>query len=169
MGLWARRAEFSYQSHSSARRDGGMEGVSYSRLKDNAPGNLSQPAGVALSASVGRGSGVLSPDRCALASGFRSLSCGEALVCTGRISTKSSRVTLTKGLSGLGLVSLSFKIGRTITTSLVAHMVRNLPQCKQPGFHPWVRKIPWRREQQPTSVFLPGESHGQRILADYSP
>ena len=27
----------------------------------------------------------------------------------------------------------------------------------------------WRRKQQPTSVFLPGESQGQRSLADYSP
>ena len=27
---------------------------------------------------------------------------------------------------------------------------------------PWVRKIPWRRTWQPTPVFLPGESHGQR-------
>ena len=27
----------------------------------------------------------------------------------------------------------------------------------------------WRRKWQPTSVFLPGESHGQRSLADYSP
>ena len=28
----------------------------------------------------------------------------------------------------------------------------------------WVRKIPWRRERQPTPVFLPGESRGQRSL-----
>ena len=34
-------------------------------------------------------------------------------------------------------------------------------QCGRPGFNPWVRKIPWRREWQPTPVFLPGESHGQ--------
>ena len=27
----------------------------------------------------------------------------------------------------------------------------------------------WRREWQPTPVFLPGESHGQRSLAGYSP
>ena len=33
----------------------------------------------------------------------------------------------------------------------------------------WVRKIPWRRKWQPTPVFLPGESHGQRSLVDYSP
>ena len=32
-----------------------------------------------------------------------------------------------------------------------------------------VRKIPWRREWLPTAVFLPGEFHGQRNLAGYSP
>ena len=36
----------------------------------------------------------------------------------------------------------------------------------QPGFDPWVGKIPWRREGLPTPVFLPGEFHGQR---GYSP
>ena len=35
------------------------------------------------------------------------------------------------------------------------------------GSIPGVRKIPWRRKWQPTPVFLPGESHGQRGLADY--
>ena len=34
-------------------------------------------------------------------------------------------------------------------------------QCRDPG-DPWVGKMPWRREWQPTPVFLPGESHGQR-------
>ena len=33
----------------------------------------------------------------------------------------------------------------------------------------WIRKIPWRREWQPTPVFLPEEFHGQRCLASYSP
>ena len=46
---------------------------------------------------------------------------------------------------------------------------RNCLQSRRPGFYPWVRKIPWRREWQPTPVFLPGESHGQRSLAGYSP
>ena len=32
----------------------------------------------------------------------------------------------------------------------------------------WVGKIPWRREKLLTPVFLPGEFHGQRSLADYS-
>ena len=39
-------------------------------------------------------------------------------------------------------------------------------RCKRCGFGPWVRKIPWRRKWQHTPVFLPGESHGQRSLAD---
>ena len=30
-------------------------------------------------------------------------------------------------------------------------------RCKRLEFDPWVRKIPWRRAQQPTLVFLPGE------------
>ena len=38
-----------------------------------------------------------------------------------------------------------------------------------PGFDPWVGKISWKREWLPTPVFLPGESHGQRSLAGYSP
>ena len=36
-------------------------------------------------------------------------------------------------------------------------------------FDPWVGKISWRREGQPTPVFLPGEFHGQRSLVGYSP
>ena len=54
--------------------------------------------------------------------------------------------------------------------SLVAQMVKNpLVICGKPGFDPWVWKIPWRRAWQPTPVFLPGESHGQRSLAGYGP
>ena len=40
---------------------------------------------------------------------------------------------------------------------------------KRCGFHPWDGNIPWRRAQQPTPVFLPEESQGQRHLAGYSP
>ena len=36
-------------------------------------------------------------------------------------------------------------------------------------FDPWVKKMPWRRKWQPTPVFLPGKSHGQKSLAGYSP
>ena len=37
-------------------------------------------------------------------------------------------------------------------------------QVRSPG-----REDPWRRTRQPTPVFLPGESQGQRSLAGYSP
>ena len=40
-------------------------------------------------------------------------------------------------------------------------------RCKRGEFNPWVGKIPCRRAWQPTPVFLPGESHGQRSLAGY--
>ena len=53
--------------------------------------------------------------------------------------------------------------------SPVAQTVKNLPAMRRPGFHSWVGKIPLRRAWQPTPVFLPGESHGQRSLAGYSP
>ena len=45
-------------------------------------------------------------------------------------------------------------------------------QCRRRrrcGFSPWVEKILWRRKWQPTSLFLPGKSHGQRRLVGYSP
>ena len=47
----------------------------------------------------------------------------------------------------------------THTLLLVAQMVENLPAVQET----------WRREWQPTPVFLPGEFHGQRRLAGYSP
>ena len=42
-------------------------------------------------------------------------------------------------------------------------------QRRRPGFSPWVGKTPWRRERLLTPVFSPGEPHGQRSLAGYSP
>ena len=47
-------------------------------------------------------------------------------------------------------------------------MVKNLPAVQETS-DPWVGKIPWRRKWQTTPVFLPGEFHGQRNLAGYSP
>ena len=54
-------------------------------------------------------------------------------------------------------------------TSLVAQTVKNLPVMRETQVQSWVGKMPWRREWQPTLVFLPGESHGQTSLAGYSP
>ena len=50
-------------------------------------------------------------------------------------------------------------------------MVKNPFAMRETGrleFDPWVGKIPWRRAWQPTPLFLPGESHGQRSLVGYS-
>ena len=49
-------------------------------------------------------------------------------------------------------------------------MVKNLPSMPET----WVRSLgqedkPWKREWQPTPVFLPGEFHGQRSLVGCSP
>ena len=41
-------------------------------------------------------------------------------------------------------------------------------KCRRHRFSTWVWKIPWRRKWQPTPVFLPRKSHGQRSLAGYS-
>ena len=43
---------------------------------------------------------------------------------------------------------------------------RRLKRCE---FDPWVGRIPRRRAQQPTPVFLPREPCGQRTLAGYHP
>ena len=53
--------------------------------------------------------------------------------------------------------------------SLEAQMVKNRLQCGRPWFDPLVGKISWRRERLFTAAFLPGEFHGQRSLAGYSP
>ena len=45
----------------------------------------------------------------------------------------------------------------------------NARDVKRCGFNPWVGKILQRRAWQPTPVFLPRESHGQRSLEGYSP
>ena len=50
--------------------------------------------------------------------------------------------------------------------------VKNLPANEgdtwDSRFDPWVGKIPWRREWQPTPVFLPGKLHGQGSLESCS-
>ena len=48
------------------------------------------------------------------------------------------------------------------------HLSPYIPNCLQfrrPKFHPWVGKIPCRREWLPSPVFLPGEFHRQKSLA----
>ena len=71
-----------------------------------------------------------------------------------------------QGLPGTDVCSPDCQNGKA---SLMAQWQRtHLPMQKT-----WVRslggKIPWRRKWQPTPVFLPGESHGQRSLVGCSP
>ena len=57
-------------------------------------------------------------------------------------------------------------------SQVVLMVEKSACQCrrhKRCGFDPWVWKSPWRRAWQPTPVFLPKESHEQRILEGYSP
>ena len=48
-------------------------------------------------------------------------------------------------------------------------MVKNLPAMQETGFDPGVGTVCWRREQQPTPVYLPGKSSAQRRLVGCSP
>ena len=57
----------------------------------------------------------------------------------------------------------AFPSGSVVRTHLQCRSLRRY------GLDPWVTKIPWRRAWQPTPVFLPGESHGQRSLVGYNP
>ena len=48
-------------------------------------------------------------------------------------------------------------------------MVKNLPVMQKTQVRSLGQEDPWRRKWQPTPVFLPGESHGERSLVGYSP
>ena len=89
----------------------------------------------------------------------RFLKCEVSLITAPNLMTIMGIVQMT--LAG----SLACKQGFLLLfNTLVAQMVKNPPACRRPGFDPWVGKIPWRRAREPTPVFLPGESHGQRSL-----
>ena len=59
--------------------------------------------------------------------------------------------------------------GLQLWTGYTAMKLRHLLLGRKAMTNLWVGKIPWRRKWQPTPVLLPGESHGQRSPADYSP
>ena len=79
-------------------------------------------------------------------------------------------------VSGSGLFSLPAKklaifsrVSAPFYIPPSSSVVKNPPAMEETPFDPWVRKIPWRRDRLPAPVFLPGESHGLRNLAGYSP
>ena len=51
-----------------------------------------------------------------------------------------------------------------MTQNKLAQMIKNLSTIKE---IPGLGRFHWRREWQPTLVFLPGEFHGQRSLVSY--
>ena len=60
--------------------------------------------------------------------------------------------------------NLWLKVWADIGLSCLLNGKESSCQCRRPGFHPWVGKIPWRRKWQATPVFLPGKFHKQRSL-----
>ena len=64
-------------------------------------------------------------------------------------------------------LSLSFNIGGFPGGASSKEPTCQCRRCKRRGLDPWVVKTPWRRAWQPTLVFLPRESYGQRSLGYY--
>ena len=60
------------------------------------------------------------------------------------------------------------RLSSSSSSSSSSHRHRRRCDCSH-RFDPWVEKIPWKRKWQPTPVFLPGKSQGQRSLVGYSP
>ena len=58
----------------------------------------------------------------------------------------------------------SYKVRHSSSTEQQSIMHIIGLQCRRCGFYPWVEKILWKSELQPTPIFLPGESHGHRNL-----
>ena len=127
--------------------------------------------------------------RCGLISSVQSLSCVR-LFATPWIAAHQASLSITNSRSSLRLTSIesvmpSSHLGSPFTKNLITYLLSaqsgfpggaggKEPTCqcrrhKRYGFGPWVWRIPSRRAWQPTSVFLPGESLGQRSLAGYSP
>ena len=53
--------------------------------------------------------------------------------------------------------------------SLVAQMVKNLPVMQETWVSSLVQEDALEKGMKPSPIFLPGEFHGQRNLAGYSP
>ena len=62
-----------------------------------------------------------------------------------------------------------YKLALVYQGFLNGSVVKNLPTKLEVRVVPWVGKNPCSRKWEPTPVFLPGKSHGQRSLVGYSP
>ena len=66
-------------------------------------------------------------------------------------------------------MQLIYILAQAFGASLVAQLVKNLPEMQETPVRFLGQEGPWRRKSQPTLVFWPGEVHVQRSLAGYSP
>ena len=66
---------------------------------------------------------------------------------------------------------LFFKLLLSLSSSasLVAQVVKNLPSMQETWVQSLALEDPLKEEMATTPIFLPGEFHGQRSLAGYSP
>ena len=71
------------------------------------------------------------------------------------LKTQKTNIWLSKG-KDKGEINQEYGINRYI----LLNWQRICRQCRRPQFNSWVGKSPWRREWQPTPVFLSGEFHG---------
>ena len=93
--------------------------------------------------------------------------------------TPGCKYSSTSGLSPRGHLELKQKFSSQFPSLRKGTLNQGFPgwfsgkesacQCRRQRFDPWVRKISWRRKWQPTPVYLPGKSQGQRSLVGYSP
>ena len=67
-----------------------------------------------------------------------------------------------------GILCFIFYNYGIISQGLVAQIVKDRPAMQETQVQSLVRKTPWGRKRQATSVFLPGEFHGHRNLVGYS-
>ena len=100
------------------------------------------------------------------------------LPCGGPLHSLGPRITLSKvkalftSLENIAELGPERVCRLPSWASLMTQREKNPPakqETQEMGFNPWVGKIPWRRKWQPTPVFLPGKSHGQRSLVGYHP
>ena len=89
------------------------------------------------------------------------------------LQSKGSQVDLRFLFANIIFRTFALKLTKEIVLqffSCILYQIWELMQVRQKTcwFDLWVGKIPWRREWQPTPVFLSGEPHGQRGLVGYS-
>ena len=72
-----------------------------------------------------------------------------------------------RNINNLRYANNTTLMAESLTILVVTQIVKNLPAVRETRVS-FLRKIPWRREWQPSPVFLTGESLEQRSPADYS-